>query len=417
MSEMAVVSASKVRLQHRADSGSSGAAVALAVANDPNRFLSTVQIGITLVGILAGAFGGATLSVYVADWLQDVAVVGQYADAVAFLIVVSLITYLSLVVGELVPKRLALQNAEMIAALVARPMLTISSIAAPLVWLLGTSTNLILRLLRVRDTNESTITEEEVAILLQQGAQAGVFEASEHAMVMNVFGLGDRIAAEIMTPRVKVASIDINASNSEIREIVNTSGHQTFPVVDGNLDNVLGIVSLADIWQSLVDDNLPLSGAMQPPVVVPESMSLFTLLEQLQQTHSELALVVNEYGAVEGLITLRDVIDEILDSGNQILVPGALNQPSVQLADGSWSIDGLLPLHNVEDVVGIQSLDEWSADQYETLGGFVMSELGRIPVVGDTITWNEWTFEVIDMDGYRIDRVVVRALQPTSGDE
>jgi putative hemolysin len=407
MSEMAVVSASKVRLQHRAESGSAGAATALSIAEDPNRFLSTVQVGITLVGILAGAFGGATLSVYVAGWLEDVAVIGRYADASAFVLVVSSITYLSLVVGELVPKRLALQNAEMIAALVARPMLMIARVAAPIVWLLGSSTNAVLRLLRVRNVTEPAITEEEVAILLQQGAQAGVFEPSEHEMVMNVFALGDRIAAQVMTPRLRITPIDNNASRDDIQRIVSESGHQTFPVIDGSLDRVLGIVHIAELWSLLTQNHASLVDVMLPALYVPESMSLFSLLTQLQRAHHGFAIVVNEYGSVEGLVTLRDVVDEIIGATGQNLEYEPGNQALVRRPDGSWLVDGLVTLHDVEDEIGIQSLDDWSADRYQTLGGFVMGELGRIPAVGDGVEWNGWQFEVVDMDGYRVDRVLI----------
>lgn len=407
MSEMALVSASKVRLQHQAESGSAGAATALSIADDPNRFLSTVQIGITLVGILAGAFGGATLSVYVADWLDGVAVVGRYANATAFVLVVSTITYLSLVVGELVPKRLALQNAELIAALVARPMMMIAGFAAPVVWLLGSSTNAVLRLLRVRSVSEPTITEEEVAILLQQGAQAGVFEPTEHAMVMNVFELGDRIAAQVMTPRVRIVAIDITATRDDIQRIAGEWGHQTYPVIAGSLDAVLGVVHTNQLWSLLTSDHLTLQDVLQPALYVPESMSLFSLLEQLQRARNGFALVVNEYGGVEGLVTLRDVVDEIIGAAGHEQVDDSGKQSLVRRPDGSWLVDGLVALHDVEDEVGIPALDEWSADRYQTLGGFIMGELGRIPVVGDTVDWQGWQFEVVDMDGYRVDRVLI----------
>jgi putative hemolysin len=407
MSEMAVVSANRVRLQYRAESGSAGAAAALSIADDPNRFLSTVQIGITLVGILAGAFGGATLSVYVADWLDDVAVVGRYADATAFVLVVSSITYFSLVIGELVPKRLALQNAELISALVAKPMLNVSRVAGPLVWLLGASTNLILRLLRVRTAEEPAITEEEVAILMQQGAQAGVFERSEHALVMNVLSLGDRVTAQVMTPRMRVASININASRDEIQQVVSKSTHQTFPVVDGSLDRVLGIVSMPELWRLLTLEDVSPHDIMRPPVFVPETMSLFSLLEHLQKTRDGLALVVNEYGGVEGLVTLRDVVDEIISATPPALADEHADQSMVHRDDGSWLVDGLVSLHDITDVIGTTALDAWAADRYQTLGGFVMGELGRVPAVGDVVQWNDWQFEVVDMDGYRVDRVLI----------
>lgn len=409
MSEIALVSANRVRLQQRAKSGSSSAAAALQIAADPNRFLATVQIGITLVGILAGAYGGVALSSGLADRIRDLPVIGIRADAVALGLVVVCITYLTLVVGELVPKRIALQNAERISGLVARPMLFVSRVAAPLVWLLGKSTNLILVALRVKKDNGPSVTEEEVAILLQQGAIEGVFERSEHEMVMNVFGLGDRIASEVMTPRVRVVAIDINASQDEIERTISETGHQSFPVIDGDLDRISGVVSINDLWQALLSGESALEGPLRQPSYVPETMPAFRLLEHLQRSHEDFAFVVNEYGAVEGIVTIRDIVEEIL--GMSIRRPDA--QPIVMRADGSWLVDGLVSLHEIEDVVGVAQFEAWSEGRYQTLGGFMMGELNRIPFVSDIVTWNNWQFEVVDMDGNRVDRVMIAAVEPS----
>jgi putative hemolysin len=412
MSEMALVSANRVRLQQRAESGSAGAKTALAIAEDPNRFLSTVQIGITLVGILAGAYGGVALSEPVADAMRDLPLVGNRADSIAFTTVVVLITFLTLVAGELVPKRLALRNAEAISSMVARPMLVASKIAAPLVWLLGASTNLVLKLMRVQEEKEPAITEEEVAILLQQGAIAGVFLDTEREMVMNVFGLDDLIVSEVMTPRVRLVAIDLNDSDEEIEKTIRSNAFQTYPVVDGDLDNIVGVVAATDLWKSLLDGRESLSSAVRPPVYVPETLPVSGLLEQMLRTHAPVAFVVNEYGTVEGLVTIRDVVEEILG----VSIGQPTDQPFVLRSDGSWLVDGLVSLHDVEDVIGVETLEAWSADRYQTLGGFMMGELNRIPFVGDVITWNDWQFEVVDMDGNRVDRILVTSLAPVDED-
>ncbi len=409
MSEMAIVSARKVRLQQQAEAGNEGAAAALALAEEPNRFLSTVQIGITLVGILAGAFGGATLSSGLAEALRDIPVIAPYANEIAFTLVVSVITYLSLVVGELVPKRLALQNAERIAAFVARPMLAISKVATPLVTLLGVSTDLVLRLLRIQPVDEPTITEEEVGILLRQGAQAGVFEHSEREMVMEIFRLGDRIVAEIMTPRVKIVTIDRNATPEEVFRIVTETDYTIFPVVDGSLDHLIGVVSVKDLWRaSVIEGQFDLMSIVRQPLYVPETLPVLDLLEEFRRTREEIAFAVNEYGGVEGLVTLRDVVDEIVGELEDVHEEQAI----VRREDGSWLVDGLVSLFDVDEALEIDTLEEWAEDRYQTLGGFVMGELGRVPQVADVLEWGGLRFEVVDMDGNRVDRILISRIQP-----
>ncbi len=404
MSEIAIVSARRARLQHRAEAGDSRAATALDLADEPNRFLATVQIGITLVGILAGAFGGARISTGVADWLQDVAVIGPYADAVAFVLVVSVITYLQLVIGELVPKRLGLQNPEGVASMVAKPMNGISRITTPLVWLLGVSTDFVLRLLRVRSDDGPVVTEEEVTILLRQGTQAGVFEHSEQEMVQEIFELSDRIVAEIMTPRLKVVSIDRDATLDEIRQIVDESEFSVFPVIDGDLDHILGVVSVRDLWRgSMSDGEFDLNELLTQPLYVPDSLPALQLLEDFQQAGQDQAFVVNEYGGVEGLVTFHDVVEEIV---GELEHPG--NDPQiVQREDGSWLVDGLVSLFEVDELVEQAALEAWSEDRYQTLGGFIMGESGGVPSVGDVVVWGDLRFEVVDMDGVRVDRILI----------
>lgn len=403
MSEMSIVSARKVRLQQQAESGSTQAAAALDLAAEPNRFLSTVQIGITLVGILAGAFGGARLSGGVADALANISLIENYADAIAFVIVVSIITYLSLVIGELVPKRLALQHSEGLAAFVARPMMVISRVATPLVWLLGISTDFVLSVLRVQAPAEPSVTEEEVRILLHQGTQAGVFEHTERDMVMEIFRLGDRYVGEIMTPRFKITVLDHNATPDDVRQVVADSDHTTFPVVDGDLDQILGVVSIKNLWSVTDGDAFSLTGMMHQPIFVPERLPVLQLLETFRQSHEDMALVVDEYGAVEGLITLRDVVDEIVGE----VEPPEGEQPLVQREDGSWLVDGSVSIYEIDEVTEVSGLEEWAEERYQTIAGFVMGELGRVPIIGDVVVWQGRRFEVVDMDGHRVDRILI----------
>jgi putative hemolysin len=406
MSELAIASARKTRLQQWAEEGDERAAVALRLAEHPNRFLSTVQIGITLIGIVTGFYGGATLSEPVARYLARVPALAPYSQSIAVVLVVGLVTYLSLLIGELVPKRLALQNSERIAMAIAQPMNFLSRIAAPLVTFLGASSDLILRLLGVRHAGDPPITEEEIEILLQEGAAAGVFAPAEHEMVEGIFDLGDREARELMTPRYRLVALDVDDPLDESFRKMAASPHQVFPVYEGDLDRLLGMAPVKSLWAaSLSGGPIDLRALTEPALIVPESMPALEVLQRFRDRASNAAMVVDEYGGIQGLISLHDLMEAIT---GDLAVSQERSGEVVRRDDGSWLLDGALPVHEVRDVLEIDDpLPGEENGDYETLGGFLMSRLERIPDVGDTTDWSGHRFEVVDMDGRRVDRVLV----------
>ncbi|MFN8676852.1 MAG: hemolysin family protein [Thermomicrobiales bacterium] len=405
MSELAIASSRKTRLQQWAADGNAGAAAALKLADEPNQFLATVQIGITLIGIVTGFFGGSALSAPVAAQLSHIPALAPYSEMISIVLVVGLVTYLSLVVGELVPKRLALQNPERLAALVAPPMTMLSRIAAPIVRLLGVSSEAILRVLGVRHAGDTPVTEEEIAILLQEGTAAGVFTPGEHELLEGVFDLGDRDVRDLMTPRYRVVALDLNAPMEENFRKMADSPHHLFPVYEGDLDNVVGLVPVKKLWAASVSgEPIDLRGLAEPALVVPESMPALAAVKRFQRRPNTAAIVVDEYGGVQGLISLHDLVEAITgDLGETLRGSGE----AVQRADGSWLLDGALPVHEVRDLLHTGPLPGENSGDFETLGGFLMASLGRIPEVGDTFDWDNRRFEVVDMDGRRIDRVLV----------
>jgi putative hemolysin len=405
MSELAIASSRKTRLQQWAAEGNAGAAAALKLAEEPNQFLATVQIGITLIGIVTGFFGGATLSTPVALQLARIPALASYADTISILLVVGLVTYLSLVVGELVPKRLALQNPERLASIVAPPMTLLSRIASPIVKLLGASSEFILRILGVRHAEDLPVTEEEIAILLQEGTAAGVFTPGEHELLEGVFDLGDRDVRELMTPRYRIVALDLNAPTEENFRKMAESPHHLFPVYEGELDNLVGMVPVKKLWAaSLTGEPIDLRALAEPALIVPESMPALDVVKRFQGRSNTAAMVVDEYGGLQGLLSLQDLIEAITGDLGEI-EEGA--GEAVQRADGSWLLDGALPVHQVRSLLETGPLPGEESGDFETLGGFLMASLGRIPEVGDRFTWEGRTFEVVDMDGRRIDRVLV----------
>jgi putative hemolysin len=414
MSEMAIASSRKTRLQQWAEEGNPRAEAALRLAEHPNRFLATVQIGITLIGIVTGFFGGATLSAPVAQQLARIPVLRPYSDAGAVLLVVALVTYLSLVIGELVPKRLALQNPERIATLVAQPMNALSRVVSPFVHLLGSSSELILRLLGVRHAEDTPITEEEIAILLQEGAAAGVFAPAEHEMVEGVFDLGEREVRELMTPRYRVVALDVEDPLEANFQVMAESPHQVFPVYEGELDRLIGMVQVKKLWAaSLSGEPIDLQTLAEPALIVPESMPALEVLERFRDRVDNVAMVVDEFGGIQGLLSLHDLMEAI--TGDLTTSQEAAGEV-VQRADGSWLMDGALPVHEVREVLDLDPLPGEESGEFETLGGFVMSRLGRIPEVGDITDWEGRRFEVVDMDGRRVDRVLVSVAQPSTAE-
>ncbi|MBD2208785.1 HlyC/CorC family transporter [Nostoc linckia FACHB-104] len=406
MSEMAIVSARKVRLQQLANQGDVKAQAALKLAESPNQFFSTIQIGITLIGILTGAFGGATIAEKLAVYVKLIPFLAAYSQPVSFGLVVLIITYLSLIVGELVPKRLALNNPEAIAAFVAIPMRALAALASPAVYLLSASTEMVLRVLGITPSTEPQVTEEEIKILIEQGTEAGTFEEAEQDMVERVFRLGDRPVSSFMTPRPDIVWLDLEDSPEENREKMVDSAYSRYPVCQEGLDNVLGVIPVTDLLaRSFKGEPLDLTVGLRQPVFVPESTRGLKVLELFKQTITHMALVVDEYGVIQGLVTLNDIMSEIV--GDVPADPGQDQPQAVQREDGSWLLDGMLP---VEEFLEIFDMEEWQPDErgsYQTLGGFVITHLGRIPAAADHFEWQGMRFEVMDMDGNRVDKVLV----------
>jgi len=406
MSEMAIVSARKVRLQQLANQGDAKARVALKLAESPNNFLSTIQVGISLIGILTGAFGGATIANRLAVYVRLVPLLAPYSEPLSFGIVVLIITYLSLIIGELVPKRLALNNPEGIAAFVAIPMRALSAIASPMVHLLSASTDMVLRLLGVTQSTEPQVTEEEIKILIEQGTEAVTFEEAEQDMVERVFRLGDRPVSYLMTPRPDIVWLDLDDSAEENRQKMVESAYSRYPVCQGGLDNVLGVIPVTDLLaRSFRGEQLDLTVGLRQPVFVPESTRGLKVLELFKQTVTHMALVVDEYGVIQGLVTLNDIMSEIV--GDVPSTDGQDQPQAVQREDGSWLLDGMLP---VEEFLELFAMEEWESEErgsYQTLGGFVITHLGRIPAAADHFEWEGMRIEVMDMDGNRVDKVLV----------
>ncbi len=406
MSEISIVAARKVRLKQRADDGDERAKTALDLAHNPNQFLATVQVGITMVGVLAGAYGGATLAAKVAVPIGEVELLAPYAEVLALGLVVAMITYLSLIIGELVPKRIGLNNPETIASWVARPMMWLSRAGSPAVALLTASTNLVLRVFGIKGEAEQHLTEDELKALISQGAETGAVGATEENIVQRVFQLGDQRVAAIMTPRPDIEWIDVDASADELRAFLASHAHTQFVVCQGGLDNVLGIVRSADMLPlAFKGVAIQLRTLTREALFVPDSMPAVQLLESFRSSHKHVALVMDEYGAVEGLVTVTDLLTAIVgdlpaDASEAV---GAF----VARPDGSWLVDGSAPIEEVATHFGIDSLPEGEAGAYHTIGGFVMARLGRVPKTADAFEWRGMQFEVVDMDGRRIDKVLV----------
>ena len=416
MSETALVSSRKARLRQRAEAGDRGARAALEMAASPNRFLSTVQIGISLIGVLAGAFGGAALAGPLAETLRGVPWLAPYAGPLAFGAVVVAITYLSLIIGELVPKRLALNGAEAVAARVAGPMRLLSAITSPAVWFLSASTEGVLRLLRVRQTNASPVSEQEVEILMEEGARAGVFEKEERELVARALRLDDRPVRELMTPRPSVVWLDADEPPEEVLRLARESRHSYFPVARGDLDNLLGLASVKDDWaQGAAEHPAELLGALRQPALVSEGAPATRTLEAFKRSGLPLALVIDERGHIEGVVTLTDVLEALVGE-----VPGEdepVEEAIVHREDGSWLIDGLLAADDLKERLGSSELPHQEEADYQTVGGMVMDVLGRVPAAGDRFEWDGYCFEVLAMDGRRVDKVLIVPIPEADNDD
>jgi putative hemolysin len=409
MSEIALVSSRKTRLQRMADEGKHKARAALDLASRPTKFLSTIQTGMTLIGVMAGAFGGVTLSQPLARLLDRVPSLHPYSHPLALGAVVLAITYFSIIFGELVPKRLALAHPERIACAVAKPVGVLSTIIGPAAALLSHSTDGILRIIGLRPSQEPPVTEEELRILIDQGTRAGVFEESEQDMLEGVLRLKDRCAGDLITPRGQIVWLDHDASPSETLAHLRGSPFAAFPVCRGRLDEVVGVVHSKDLLAlCLQGQNPDPKRAMSPPLLVPENCKVLDLLKTFRETGQHLAIVLDEYGGVSGLVTVNDIAVSVVGA---LPAPGETREPmSVQREDGSWLLDGMLPTDEMRDLLRIPkaALQDGS---YRTVGGLVMAELGKVPTAGDHFTWSGLRVEVVDMDGKRVDKVLVQDLR------
>ncbi|WP_428851318.1 hemolysin family protein [Imbroritus primus] len=406
MSEIAVVSARKTRLQRLMEEGRADAAAALALHNEPSTFLSTVQVGITTIGILSGAIGENALAMPMREWLREFPAIAPYADGLAFALVIAFITFLSVVVGELVPKRLALLAPETIAMLIARPMTWLSVIARPIVFALSWSSSAILKLLRASRPDEPPVTNEEIKTLMEQGAEFGVFHASEQAIVSNVLRLDEQRIGAIMTPRKDIVWIDLEDDRDAIRAAVLESPYSRIVVCRHGLENIEGILQISDLTKQLLTDQpISLESVLRTPLYVPETITTTQMLESFRRARLHFGLIVDEYGDLQGLVTLTDVLTAIVgDLPNDSEAAAA---DAVRREDGTWLIDGAMTLERFGQLMNIDRFENDRGDDFHTMGGFAMHYLGRIPAVADRFERGGFTFEIVDMDRNRVDKMLV----------
>jgi putative hemolysin len=404
--EFALVSARRALLRERAEGGDAGAKAALELAEDPNRFLSTVQIWITLIGILAGAFGGTRIAAYLMPFFLSIPATAPYAGPVSIGIVVLAITFLTMVLGELVPKRIGLHSPVEIASLLARPMRTLSRLASPAVWLVSSSTDLVLRLLRIPPHERPAVTEEEIRSMLEEGRRAGILEAAEQDMMEAVFRFGDRRVETLMTPRPEIVGLDLNAPPEENWQKITGSGHTWYPVYRDSLDAIAGVITVRDLLAQVITGRKPdLASILREPLYIPEGRPALTVLELLRTSRSHIAFVTDEYGTIAGILTFHDLIEAIIGS-----IPSwdhGKEPDIVSREDGSFLVEGLLPIEELRERFGFGPLPEEGEGYYRTLAGFMVYSLEHIPEPGEHVMWDGYRFEVVDMDGKRVDKVLL----------
>jgi len=406
MAEMAIVASRRARLKQSAEEGDKGAKAALALAESPSRLFATAQAGITLIGVLAGAFGGATISDGVTEWLRQIPPLARYAQPISIGGVVVVITILTLLLGELVPKRLALSRPEQLARWLSRPMTLLASIAAPAVYLLSQATELLLKLIPLRHSSEPAVTDEEIKLLMQQGTEAGHFHPAEKTIVDMALRLGDRRISAMMTPRTQVEWLDLSDPIEETRAKIRDSHYSRFPVAEGGRRNFIGVVEAKDLLGSLLEGKpFDVRAALKPALYIPETAPALKALEIFRETGKPIALIVDEYGDFQGLVTLEDVLEALV---GELQAPDLAEEPSVtERDDGSWLVDGLLSIDELKDRIKLGRLPDEDEASYQTVAGLVMSELQRIPKAGEKFQVAGFEFEVVDMDGRRIDKVLV----------
>ena len=398
MGEIALVSSKKFKLESLAKKGSKNAALALDLSNNPNKFLSTVQMCITLIGILTGIFSGKGITDAIALYLSKITFLAAYANTTATIIVIALVTFFSIVFGELIPKRIGLLFPETIAIMLAKPMNTVSAICKPFIYLLTTTNDFIMRIFGIKEDIER-ITEEEIKAMVQNGADDGEIEEIEHTIVERAFDLGDRSVGEIMTHRTDIKYIDINDTIDDIRELASQELHSVYPVVDGELDNVKGIISIKQLF---VSDKTDITEFIHNPIYVPESTGVYKVLEMFREAKVHLAIIVDEYGGVQGIITMDDLLDALV---GDVSKSHHQEYTITKRTDDSWLADAQYPFYEMLRYFEIP--EEEAEGEYNTIAGLILFRLNRIPTIGDKIEWNNFIIEVVDMDGNRIDKLLI----------
>ncbi len=410
MAEIAIISARKSKLQQQANEGSLNAKYALELSNSPNRFLSTVQIGITFIGIFAGAFGGETIAENLAEQWKNVPFIAPFSEGLALFSVVAIITYLSLVIGELVPKRLALTSPEKVAKYSAKPMSILSNIAGPLVTLLSFSTDWILKIFRVKKSSEPSISEEEVKLLVREGTRTGVFLKEEKDIFERTLRLSDKKVQSLMTSRKEIVWLDADSPFKTLRKTISESAHSYFPVCRGNIDKVLGMVRTEDVLiHFLVEEKIDIKSFLHKPLFVPENMDGLKVLEMFKKSGIHAALVIDEYGNIQGLISLNDVLEAIV--GDIPTINELDTEEIVRRENGTFLVDGLVSIDDFKEYFHIKKIPDEKNGVFHTIGGFIMYKLGKIPASGDKFEFGEFSIEVMDMDGARVDKILLSPLK------
>ena len=415
--EIAIVAAHRGRLQKQADDGDRAARAALELGSNPNRFLSTVQVGITVIGTAAAAFGGAHLASYLGERFENAPMpwLARHAQGLGLAIVVVAISFCSLILGELVPKRLALRRAETIARLAARPMLWLSQVARPVVWLLGATTDAVLFLLGVPKQEDTAVSVEDIQHLLKMGREHGVLDPAEQKVAMEALRLGDRSVRDIMRPRIDLDALDVETPSAEVIGAVAMAGFSRLPVYERDLDHIIGYVHIKDLLrEQYLHNEINLRKMLHPPLFVPETLALDRLLDLFQKKHTQLAIVLDEFGGTQGMVTLEDVFEELVGEIHDEHRRDK-EQEIVRREDGSWLIDGSVGIDDLVDALGLKQLESPTTRRFSTVAGLILRQLGRIPEIGARTTFDGLELEVVDMDGQRIDRVLLTVTQQDNG--
>jgi len=414
MSEIAMVSARKVRLEHQANKGDEQAKAALKLANNPDKFLSTVQIGITLIGILTGIYSGENLKSDLMAYISQIESFRPYSSGIATGVIVIVITYFSLVLGELVPKRIGLARPESIAKTMAQPMTTVSRLTFPFIWLLSASTNVIVRVFKLK-TSDQQVTEEEIKAIINEGTTSGAIEETEQEIIERVFHLGDRNITSLMTHRTDIVWLDINEPVENSKRRINNSLHSVYPVCEGQIDSIKGIISIKDLYAAAASNNFSLKPLIRKPLFVPENNTAYQVLEKFKETQVHAAFIVDEYGTFLGMITLNDILEAIVGDMPETGQPE--DYEMVKRDDGTYLVDAQIPFY---DFLSEFDKADWMAEfeqEFDTLAGFILHHLEHIPQTGEKFEWRGFTFEIVDMDVHRIDKVLVTTPEPREKEE